>query len=431
MAHSDSAAIRGVEVTPSPSCLEDPGLEDLYQLAVDLDGHPLLELFLHVHRPAGDLLVGEIGPCRRVGAKHLAGRLQYLGSGPGLDLAAVLLGHLVIERSFDLVTNSGVGPEDRAHRFLVLAVDPAHDVAHRVTAEGGGVHVGSEHLERLGVPVVAVGHGVPFGVGGVTQPRRDAHGHGPVVTAVERAPLRRAEPRATRRIEEPHLAELVAPRDRGLDQIRLHAGGDHRPLPLEECRDGEPGALAAPGWAHHGQADLGFAGHEPAAYSTEDEPTVLGTTHLQLTEVAGAGQSGVRFDAQGLALLGHRTPAASQEDGHDRDGGHDPRQRQVVRGGVGQGVLMLRAPGRCRVGECGGESPHGRSGIREAGAEGGVLPCHPSGHVRSGQEGRRQGQESTDGEEAEGLQASLRHPTASGSHRARPWRSSHCLFPSR
>ncbi len=205
---------------------------------------------------------------------------------------------------------------------------------HRTTSRHGpprrrrGEQQGRQELGRGGVPEVTVGERSRRRPGHLGQRRRGAARTLPRHRRLERRPRRRDEARRRGRVVHPHLALPLSPPQGVASQVGLDRRGDHRALPLEDGRDGEPARLAALGRPHH-QDRMPALGREQAPRG----PCPASDDRGRRRAPSGCA----RHDAWPNGPARHREPGGSRRRPRPRD------QRPGVGGRTCQGLAA--APG--------------------------------------------------------------------------------------
>ena len=116
-----------------------------------------------------------------------------------------------------------------------------------------------------------------------------------------------------RGVVDPHLPLPSAPGQGVADEVTFDRGGQHRPLPFEQGRNGQSGCLETLGRSHHQQRMTGVGRHQSSAGDTEGETAGHRRRHDQRTEVAPTGP--VRGAVIGLPLIAAAPPAAGRSRG--------------------------------------------------------------------------------------------------------------------
>ncbi len=130
--------------------------------------------------------------------------------------------------------------------------------------------------------------------------------------------------------------------ERRIKEVRLHAGGDDRPVPFEQRRNGEPDGLSATGRADDGEAGLRLRCEELPAVKPEREAARRWVAHRQGVDVAALGKPSFPCPERAVASPMARPPTDADEgdrsQSSDDHGGGQPVERrpgQLVSGGCG------------------------------------------------------------------------------------------------
>ena len=256
--------------------------------------------------------------------------------------------------------------QDVGHLVDLLGVDPLHHPGHVVGPQLGRQQVGREQLLGRLVPEVGVLHAARD-LGRADQPRRHPSGAGPVLDAAQRRPPRRRPPGGGGRVVEPHRAPGRPPAQGVGHQVVLDAGGQHRPLPLQDGGHGEAGGLVGLGRAQDADGVAGLGGHQVPARVAQHQPALLRLADDQSPQIPPLGPARPLPPA-----VAGEDPAHAQR--HHGGNGEQRDEGRIEGPRPGDESLIGRRPGQRRLARVADQAGQDRSRLARPGPGPGPAP---------------------------------------------------------